>query len=214
MEEEVWRDIEEPGGVSHYQISSLGRVKRLPYTSVAFSGGKFVERHHKEKLIKCRKRTSDGYVDVTLYLGDGRKRTVLVHRLVANTFLPAPSEELIKECLKCGFKKPCINHIDGNKENNNVENLEWCTYSYNNDRVRKVVPTGEENGRANLNKQDVMLIIALRNKGQTIKEIAENLGVPMSTIGHILCGDTWTEITGILGKTKKCRARTKQLSEK
>ena len=212
--EEVWRNIEEPKGASRYQISNLGRVKRLPYTSVVFSVGECRERFHREKLIKCRKRASDGYVDVRLYLNDGSKRTVFVHRLVANAFLPAPSKELMKECLKCRVKKPCVNHIDGNRENNNVENLEWCTYSYNNDKVRKVVPTGEKNGRANLSEQDVMLIITLRNKGQTIREIAENLGAPMSTIGHILCGDTWTEITGILGKTKKCRARTKQLSEK
>ena len=50
---------------------------------------------------------------------DSKKRSVHVHRKVAETYIPNP------------LNKPCVNHIDGNKENNHVSNLEWCTHSEN-----------------------------------------------------------------------------------
>lgn len=63
-------------------------------------------------------KTPTGYVQVMLKQ-DGKRKKALVHRLVALAFIPNP------------LNKPCVNHIDGNKENNSVENLEWCTYSEN-----------------------------------------------------------------------------------
>lgn len=61
---------------------------------------------------------STGYAAVMLS-GSKTKKRFLVHRLVAYTFLPNPN------------RKPCVNHKDGNKLNNNVNNLEWCTYQEN-----------------------------------------------------------------------------------
>lgn len=63
-------------------------------------------------------RNCNGYLSVTLKTKNGRK-TCLVHRLIAMCFLDNPDN------------KPCVNHKDGNKRNNSVENLEWCTYSEN-----------------------------------------------------------------------------------
>ena len=61
----------------------------------------------------------DGYKRVTLTL-DGRRQVVVrIHRVVAELFIPNP------------FDLPCVNHKDGNKENNHVSNLEWCTHKYN-----------------------------------------------------------------------------------
>ena len=62
--------------------------------------------------------TKNGYVQVSIPV-DGKFRKQLVHRLVAEKYIPNP------------FNKPCVNHIDGNKENNDVKNLEWCSYSEN-----------------------------------------------------------------------------------
>jgi len=85
-----------------YQISNLGNVK-------SFFKGK--ERSLKPFL-------TNGYFSIGLW--DGQKRqTVLIHRLVAFAFIPNPN----------GYKE--INHKDENKQNNNVDNLEWCTREYN-----------------------------------------------------------------------------------
>lgn len=69
------------------------------------------------KLLK--QGNVNGYKVVILYK-DGKKKTYLVHRLVAIAFIPNPNN------------LPIINHKDENKTNNNVNNLEWCTYEYNN----------------------------------------------------------------------------------
>ena len=73
---------------------------------------------NKKYKIKTNELYKNGYLYVDLYKYNKRKR-MLVHRLVAKAFISNPNN------------LPQVNHIDGNKENNNVENLEWCTCSYN-----------------------------------------------------------------------------------
>lgn len=97
---EVWKDIEGFEGL--YQISNQGRVKSLWFG--------------KEKILKGGK--ARGYLIIGLYK-DGKLVMKLVHRLVAEAFLPNPQN--LQE----------VNHKDENKENNNVENLEWCDRKYN-----------------------------------------------------------------------------------
>ena len=109
---EVWRDIKGFEGV--YQVSNLGRVKSLD---------RYVEcddsiRHYKGRLMKPNKK-KNGYLQVNLRRRETNKK-YLVHRLVASAFLPNP------DSLKT------VNHKDENKENNCVDNLEWCTVEYNN----------------------------------------------------------------------------------
>lgn len=110
--EEIWKDIHGYEGL--YQISNLGNVKTLHY------GQKVSNNHWKEtssRLLKQKTSTS-GYQRVELYKKDSRK-CFYVHRLVAMAFLDNPEN------------KPQINHKDGNKLNNCVDNLEWATSSEN-----------------------------------------------------------------------------------
>jgi len=110
---EIWKDIKGYEGL--YQISNTGKVKSLErYVNSKSTGKLFI----KEKIRKTTTTTA-GY-EYTVLANNGKNKTLLIHRLVAEAFIPNPSN------LKC------VNHIDENKSNNNVENLEWCDYSYNN----------------------------------------------------------------------------------
>lgn len=110
---EIWKDIEDYKGL--YQASNLGNVKSLSKIKNNKLVGKFKT---KEKILSAG-IDSKGYYSVVLYK-NGNKKVCSVHRLVAQTFIPNHEN------------KPCVNHIDGNKLNNNVNNLEWCTYRENN----------------------------------------------------------------------------------
>lgn len=122
MEKEFWRNI--PRYANLYQASTHGRIRRHP-RMVENNGTLCIRKGG----IVSQSRTSKGYCRVKLYY-EGKGREELVHRLVAETFIPNKK------------KLPCINHKDENKTNNHVENLEWCTYKYNNlygTRIQKSV---------------------------------------------------------------------------
>lgn len=111
MDNEIWKDI--VGYEGMYSVSNKGRVRSL--CRKIWNGYDFVV--HQEQILKPN-ILHKGYLQVTL--NDSRKRKcMLVHRLVAIAFLPNPNNY------------DQINHIDGNKQNNNVENLEWCNNSMN-----------------------------------------------------------------------------------
>jgi hypothetical protein len=101
---EVWKDV--VGYEGRYQVSNFGNVKSLRY------GG----RDGAQNLVpKCN---NSGRLWVELIV-NGKKKCMLIHRLVATAFLPNPNNY------------PQVNHIDENPKNNRLENLEWCTGSYN-----------------------------------------------------------------------------------
>lgn len=108
MKEEIWKDIEGYEGL--YQVSNLGRVKRM----------RFINKNTniEKERIKSQKIRKDGYLEVALYK-NGKGKYIQVHRLVAKSFIPNPK------------KLPQVNHIDGIKTNNIVENLEWVSISDN-----------------------------------------------------------------------------------
>lgn len=93
-----------------YEVSNYGRVRSKDRTIQTVDG-----RVRKIKGKYLKGKINKGYYVVSL----GRKESVSLHRLVAMTFLDNPNNY------------QCINHIDGNKQNNKVNNLEWCDYSQN-----------------------------------------------------------------------------------
>lgn len=105
MKDEIWKAIKDYEGL--YEVSNYGRVRALG------NGG----THKTERVLVCMARR-DGYTKVNLYK-DGKMKTPMVHRLVAMAFIPNPD----------GL--PQVNHIDEDKSNNCVWNLEWCTAKYN-----------------------------------------------------------------------------------
>jgi hypothetical protein len=116
-EVEEWRDIVGYEGL--YQISNLGRVKALERevkNSGALGQQKTITKH---ELIKKQSFNHQGYCQVSL-MKDGKRKTCRVHRIVAEHFI-VPTSAAAGE----------VNHIDGNKANNRVSNLEWVTPSEN-----------------------------------------------------------------------------------
>jgi len=101
--EEIWKDIE--GYEGRYKVSNLGNVK----------GMLFHGRSHEHSIKPVLHHT--GYLIVQL--SKHPSKSFVVHRLVAKAFIPPIAG------------KPCVNHIDGNKTNNRVDNLEWVTYAEN-----------------------------------------------------------------------------------
>lgn len=120
MQEEIWKDI--PGYEGRYKISNFGNIQSL--NREVLSKGK-LHQTIPTKYIKQQKDKRHSYLYVDLYDNISRKR-FRVHRLVAMTFIPNPNNY------------PQINHIDGNKQNNSANNLEWCTQSHNMKEAYKI----------------------------------------------------------------------------
>ena len=110
--EEIWKDIPQYEG--YYQVSNYGNFRSIDRI-VKYKN--FGTRKYPGKYL-LTETAKDGYKRIVL-MKDGIKKRYQAHRLVALTFIPNPDNKSI------------INHIDGNKGNNIVSNLEWCTASEN-----------------------------------------------------------------------------------
>lgn len=110
IQKEIWRPVK--GYEVHYEISNLGNV---------LSKGNFknCKGGFKPKRIIKPITHKQGYLVVRLY-ADGKQKNHFVHRLIVIAFIPNP------------LNKKFVNHKDGNKQNNAIDNLEWCTRSENN----------------------------------------------------------------------------------
>ena len=154
-------------------VSDTGQVFRL--ASSRQVAGRW--QTYPEKELGQR-RVGAGYIAVNVK-ERGHKRTLYVHRLVAEAFLGAPSD---------GNE---VNHIDGNKGNNAVENLEWTTHSAN---LQHAFRTGLNKQRS-LEPSEVRLIRRRLAEGANAELLATLHGVSRSAINHIKYGRTWCWLT-------------------
>lgn len=154
------------------------KTKQLGNYTV-YSDGRVFTKPRRGVRSCFRKLTLDrtGYLRVALCF-NGAYTKYLVHRLVAEAFLPNPES------------KPQVNHINGIKTDNRVENLEWCTSSENIAHAYATGLTinhGDNNGNSKLNEQQVHDIRALKGK-MSQRKIAAVFGVSQCQVHNILSG--------------------------
>lgn len=168
-------------GRDGYEASNFGRIRSYRWT---------INKYHRqiagEPKIKTAYKNSNGYLLVTI----GRTKKERVHVLIAETFLGPKLD---------GFD---VNHIDGRKDNNCVENLEYCTRSENLKHAFNLgLATSPFSGRsgskhflAKLNESDVLSIRKKFSEGVPYRLIAEQFGVSKHTVWDITKRRTWTHI--------------------
>lgn len=152
-----------------YSVSSFGRVRNDKRGRVLGGG---LDNYGYPSVILCNK---------------GKRKNAKVHRLVAEAFIENP------------LNKPQINHKDGNKKNNNVSNLEWCTNQENQDHFWRVINNDQNRrNRSEAHKGKYLLSENPNAKSvlriedgkifPTIKEAAENVGITYFHIGEVCNG--------------------------
>lgn len=179
---ETWKPVVKYEGL--YEVSDCGRVRSARTTTRTHAG-----------LILRPSPTAGSYLGVTL-CRDGKPTSLLVHRLVAIAFLGSP------------FGRQ-VNHKDGDRQNNRVENLEWVTPRENqrhryevNGRVRQF--RGENNPRGKLTAESVQEIRRLwstrpmkflrSDHPLSLEGLAERFGVKPQAISRIVCGNAWAHL--------------------
>lgn len=178
----TWYDY--PGYEDRYEITKCGRVRsKTRYVNSPAAGGKRLVKGKELKLSLVK-----GYYALQVALL-GKRRTEYIHRAIATLFVDNP------------LMKPHVNHIDGNKINNNPDNLEWCTHLENMRHayrtglahVRESGP-GEKSPAAKLCDDDVREIKRRLLIGETQASIAKRFGMSKGAIGFIARGETWSHV--------------------
>lgn len=165
--DEIWKPI--PNYDFDYAVSNTGKVASMKW--------------NRWKVLRST-RNAHGYMQVHLCDGDGGKRTIKVHTLVAEAFIgPRPTP------------KHQVNHIDGVKTNPRADNLEWATGSENMRHALDVLghknPCGEAHGMTTLTEADVREILRRCAAGETKTRVAADYGVSRPSVSMIATGKRW-----------------------
>lgn len=160
-----------------YEVSTMGRVRSF-------------KQYSEGRILSFRFVFSKNYRLIRIVV-DGKEKCFAVHRLVAQAFIPNPDN------------KPEVNHINGDKFDNRVENLEWVTHSENMlhafDTKLQISLSGENHPMAKLTAEQVVYI-RINPDALTGKALAQLFGISPVTISDIQCGKIWQNAGG------NCRA--------
>ncbi len=164
---EVWKPVVGYEGL--YEVSSIGRVKSLSKKWVSGTGRICLH----DGMIMSVTKSPEGYPQLRLRK-DKVATTHRVHRLVAEAFILNP------------LQYRCVNHIDSNRENNAVENLEWATHQTNRIHALTIgyAKRGDNNPLTKLKDADI-LFIALESEGKSNRHLAQQYGVSEGLISMI-----------------------------
>jgi len=180
---EIWKDIK--GYKGYYKVSNMGRVKSLKRV-IKNAGifGNIKQYFFKEKILKPI-IANMGYHHIILCKNNIRKQK-LIHRLVAQAFLPNPNNYLY------------VCHKDDNGLNNNIDNLFWATPKMNTDDMcaknRNIIPKGILNGMAKLNNKQVRVIKYCIKLGMKNIDIAKCFMLNKARISAIKNNRQWKHI--------------------
>lgn len=141
--DEIWKDIKVYEG--YYQISNFGNIRSLDRW--INNNGTLVFRMGK---ILSPSKSGPGYLQIAFYV-DGKIQKKYIHRLVMEAFNPTDNPELE------------INHIDENKENNMITNLEWVTHKENINKISKYIVARENNQKQKLERREAWIKYRDRN---------------------------------------------------
>lgn len=175
LKNEEWKDI--PGFEKLYAVSNYGRVMRIGHHRISMRYNKN-GKHYPTKILSCS-INSQGYVNTQIRQLSGHFKTFKVHRLVATLFIDNVDN------------KPQVNHIDGNKQNNRIDNLEWCTngengkHAWDNGLRKRLV--GEKNKFSKaINQFDIQgnYIKTWGSIGQITKELGISHSLITATCQH------------------------------
>lgn len=150
-----------------YEVSLNGEVRRIS-----------------NKQVKKPYLIHNGYWAVQLNI-NGKRKGYLIHRLIAENFLPNPDN------------KPFVNHIDSDRTNNSLNNLEWCTHQENVIHSYKQgfsSNLGSKNGFSKLNEELVKEIRKRHSLGETNKQIATDIGVSENCIQQVTKRINWKHL--------------------
>ncbi len=154
-------------------------------------------------FVKLKSYHNKGYISVKIVNDEGVRKGYLVHRLVAMAYTPNPD------------RKPFVNHINGNKADNSVENLEWCTAQENMDHAYAkglVKSYGEFNPRNKLTEAQVLEIYHKCLGDSQRKIIADEHGIDEATLSDIISRRNWSYLTKDLPDVT-IRSKGKNFSE-
>ena len=186
----TWRQVVGYEGL--YEVSSKGEVRGCPKE---VSGNHLKSIRHIPARAK-RQCLLAGYPAVTLFR-DGKPKLHKVHRLVAEAFIP--NEENF----------PMVNHIDNDKRNNDVSNLEWCTALHNNQHMmkqgRQNFAYGERSSTCKLTEDQVVEILSLSGSMKQC-DIAKQYGIGQQQVSRILNGERWKHLNRAGVQASKDRA--------
>jgi len=178
---EHWKEIFD----GDYAVSMTGKIMRLTYSRGTYPG----------KLLKPI-MNPDGYHTVSLRGGDGQKRSYRVHRLVAAAFLESSPE------------RPQINHKNGIRTDNRVENLEWCTNLENALHASRQgwLKHGSKHKSTHLTELNVQEIRSQYARGEKMQALARVYGLTLGTLHPLIRGKTWKHVPGAQRENKAAPA--------